>query len=59
MPLSAGDKLGPYEILGPVGEGGMGAVYRAHDPRLKRDVARLFLIEQLRALHALALEDDR
>src|SRR5258708_11448235 len=39
MPLSAGDKLGPYEILAPLGAGGMGEVYRAHDSRLKRDVA--------------------
>jgi eukaryotic-like serine/threonine-protein kinase len=39
MPLSAGDKLGPYEILAPIGAGGMGEVYRAHDTRLRRDVA--------------------
>jgi eukaryotic-like serine/threonine-protein kinase len=39
MPLSVGDKLGPYEILAPLGAGGMGEVYRAHDPRLNRDVA--------------------
>jgi serine/threonine protein kinase len=39
MALSAGDKLGPYEILGAIGAGGMGAVYRAHDPRLNRVVA--------------------
>jgi serine/threonine protein kinase len=39
MPLSAGDKLGPYEILAPIGAGGMGEVYRAHDSRLRRDVA--------------------
>src|ERR1700737_3512236 len=39
MPLSAGDKLGPYEILAPIGAGGMGEVYRARDPRLNRDVA--------------------
>jgi len=39
MALSAGDKLGPYEILGPIGAGGMGEVYRAYDPRLGRDVA--------------------
>src|SRR5271169_3551200 len=39
MPLSVGDRLGPYEILAPIGAGGMGEVYRARDPRLKRDVA--------------------
>jgi Tol biopolymer transport system component len=39
MPLSAGSKLGPYEILAPIGAGGMGQVYRAHDTRLRRDVA--------------------
>ena len=39
MPLAAGDKLGPYEILAPIGAGGMGEVYRARDPRLNRDVA--------------------
>src|SRR5712671_6394451 len=39
MPLSVGDKLGPYAILGPIGAGGMGEVYRARDPRLNRDVA--------------------
>src|ERR1700693_27846 len=39
MPLSAGDKLGPYEILASIGAGGMGEVYRARDARLNRDVA--------------------
>jgi eukaryotic-like serine/threonine-protein kinase len=39
MPLFPGDKLGPYEILGPIGAGGMGEVYRARDARLGRDVA--------------------
>src|ERR1700674_836440 len=39
MSLTAGDKLGPYEILARIGKGGMGEVYRAHDPRLRRDVA--------------------
>jgi serine/threonine protein kinase len=39
VPLAPGEKLGPYEILAPIGKGGMGEVYRAHDSRLKRDVA--------------------
>jgi eukaryotic-like serine/threonine-protein kinase len=39
MALSVGDKLGPYEILAPIGKGGMGEVYRARDTRLRRDVA--------------------
>src|SRR6202162_1615070 len=39
MPLSVGDRLGPYEILALIGKGGMGEVYRARDPRLNRDVS--------------------
>src|SRR6266446_2824842 len=39
MPLSVGEKLGPYEILALIGKGGMGEVYRARDPRLNRDIA--------------------
>jgi Tol biopolymer transport system component/predicted Ser/Thr protein kinase len=39
MPLGVGERLGPYEIRGPIGAGGMGEVYQARDTRLGRDVA--------------------
>src|SRR5215469_8100947 len=45
MSLAAGTRLGPYEILAPIGAGGMGEVYRARDTKLKRDIALKVLPE--------------
>src|ERR1700694_3383458 len=39
MPLAIGDKLGPYELLAPIGAGGMGEVWKARDTRLERIVS--------------------
>ncbi|HEY6140599.1 MAG TPA: protein kinase [Thermoanaerobaculia bacterium] len=47
MPVTAGQRLGPYEILAPLGAGGMGEVWRAHDTRLDRSVAIKLLPAEL------------
>jgi serine/threonine protein kinase len=47
MPLAAGSRLGSYEILAPLGAGGMGEVYRARDPKLAREVAIKVLPEDV------------
>src|SRR5678815_3328215 len=48
MPLSPGVRVGPYEILSPIGRGGMGEVWRARDGKLHRDVAIKSLPEEVR-----------
>src|ERR1051326_4838151 len=47
MPLVSGTRLGPYEIVSPLGAGGMGEVYRARDTRLDRTVAIKVLSSEL------------
>jgi eukaryotic-like serine/threonine-protein kinase len=59
MPLSAGTKLGPYEIQSPLGAGGMGEVYRARDTRLDRTVAIKVLASHLSSSPELRQRMDR
>src|ERR671934_382591 len=47
MPLTSGTRLGPYEIISPIGSGGMGVVYKARDTRLDRTVAIKILPDAL------------
>jgi serine/threonine protein kinase len=59
MGLSPGTRLGPYEILAPLGAGGMGEVYRARDTRLERTVAIKILNSQLTASSELLARFER
>ena len=59
MGLAAGTKLGPYEVMGPLGAGGMGEVYRARDTRLGREVAVKVLPGHLSADAALKARFER
>ena len=59
MTLASGTKLGPYEILSPLGAGGMGEVYRARDTRLERDVAVKVLPASLSSDPSLRLRLER
>jgi len=54
MTFTAGDRLGPYEILGPIGEGGMGEVWKARDSRLNRFVA----IKRIKGEHSARFEQE-
>src|SRR5215472_3324571 len=54
MTLSPRERLGPYEILAPIGEGGMGTVWKARDTRLNRIVA----IKQIKRTHSARFEQE-
>nr|MDP9362085.1 serine/threonine protein kinase [Acidobacteriota bacterium] len=59
MPVAIGDRLGPYEIRGPLGAGGMGVVYSAFDTRLQRSVAIKVLPENFTSeVHRARLERE-
>ena len=59
MPLASGDRLGPYEVVSPIGAGGMGEVYRARDTRLDRTVAIKILPQALAAAPEFRERFDR
>lgn len=59
MPLTSGTRLGPYEIVAPLGAGGMGEVYRARDTRLGRDVAVKVLTQHVSSTDDLRARFER
>ena len=59
MPIAPGTKIGNYEVQAPLGEGGMGAVYKAHDPTLQRTVAIKVLAKQDADASARLLQEAR
>ncbi|MEP6872207.1 MAG: protein kinase [Anaerolineaceae bacterium] len=59
MRLSAGDRLGPYQVLSPIGAGGMGEVYKARDTRLDRTVAVKVLPEHIATREDLRARFER
>ena len=59
MNLSPGTRVGPYEVLAKVGEGGMGEVYRARDTKLDRDVALKILVRRAERARGGTLKHGR
>jgi serine/threonine protein kinase len=59
MPISPGDRLGPYEILSPLGAGGMGEVWKARDTRLDRTVAVKVLPKYIASMADLRARFER